>query len=65
MAATFSACWQNNHHHYPHLLRLSHDESEYDFGFLTVRAMRRLGLVEASSTGTGLPADIALKGLGF
>ena len=22
--ATFSACLQNNHHHYPHLLRLSH-----------------------------------------
>jgi len=27
----------NNHHHYPGLLRLSHDKSEYDFGFVTVK----------------------------
>lgn len=63
--ATFSACWQNNHHHYPHLLRLSHEASEYDFGFHTVRAMKRLGLVDASSTGARVPADIPLKELGF
>src|SRR5438477_5039416 len=42
VTATFSACLQNNHHHYPgllrlRLLRLSHEESEYDFGFLTVK----------------------------
>jgi len=37
VTATFSACLQNNHHHYPDLLRLSHDESEYDFEFLTVK----------------------------
>ena len=33
VTATFSACLQNNHHHSPGLLRLSHEESEYDFGF--------------------------------
>ena len=37
VTATFSACLQNNHHHYPGLLRLSHHESEYDFGFITVK----------------------------
>jgi fatty-acid desaturase len=38
VTATFSACLQNNHHHYPGLLRLSHDKSEYDFGFITVKS---------------------------
>jgi len=40
VTATFSACLQNNHHHYPGLLRLSHDKSEYDFGFVTVKVMK-------------------------
>lgn len=65
VTATFSACWQNNHHHYPHLLRLSHDPAEYDFGFLTVRLMKALGLVRSSPTGAQLPKDVALKDLGF
>jgi sn-1 stearoyl-lipid 9-desaturase len=65
VTATFSACLQNNHHHYPSLLRLSHDESEYDFGFLTVRAMKSLGLVEASEKGAHMPAGIPLLELGF
>jgi fatty-acid desaturase len=65
VTATFSACWQNNHHHYPHLLRLSHDPKEYDFGFLTVRAMKAMGLVQASSTGFRLPSDVSLTELGF
>jgi len=65
VTATFSACWQNNHHHYPHLLRLSHDPAEYDFGFLTVRCMKALGLVRASRTGTQLPKDVPLQDLGF
>jgi len=60
VTATFSACLQNNHHHYPHLLRLSHDASEYDFGFLTVRMMRALGLVKASPTGANIPSDFPL-----
>ena len=51
VTATFSACFQNNHHHYPGLLRLSHDKSEYDFGFVTVKVMKVLGLVKATATG--------------
>ena len=57
--ATFSACWQNNHHHYPHLLRLSHADDEFDFGFMTVKAMAALKLVKPSKTGTVRPADLA------
>jgi fatty-acid desaturase len=63
--ATFSACLQNNHHHSPQFLRLSHDDSEFDFGFMTVKVMKRLGLVEASNYGAILPKDIPLKSLEF
>jgi len=62
---TFSACLQNNHHHCPGLLRLSHEESEYDFGFLAVKAMKALGLVRATGTGAELPKDVPLKSLNF
>jgi stearoyl-CoA desaturase (delta-9 desaturase) len=65
VTVTFSACLQNNHHHAPALLRLSHDESEFDFGFLAVRAMKALGLVRATSSGTELPKDLSLKALNF
>jgi len=65
VTATFSACLQNNHHHYPGLLRLSHDKSEYDFGFLTVKVMKSLGLVQASKTGAVLPEDVPLGELEF
>jgi len=65
VTATFSACLQNNHHHYPGLLRLSHDESEYDFGFLTVKIMKSLGLVQATRTGAELPRDVPLGALDF
>ena len=65
VTATFSACLQNNHHHYPGLLRLSHEKSEYDFGFLTVKVMKALGLVKASSTGALVPKDVPLKALDF
>jgi stearoyl-CoA desaturase (delta-9 desaturase) len=65
VTATFSACLQNNHHHYPGLLRLSHDNSEYDFGFLTVKVMKSLGLVKATETGEELPQDVPLRALGF
>jgi len=58
--ATFSACWQNNHHHYPHLLRTSHAPGEFDFGYMTVRVMGALGLVKPSKTGTVKPNDLAL-----
>jgi len=65
VTATFSACLQNNHHHYPRLLRLSHDESEYDFGFITVKAMKALGLVQATKKGAEIPADVPLAALDF
>jgi stearoyl-CoA desaturase (delta-9 desaturase) len=65
VTATFSACLQNNHHHSAGLLRLSHDESEYDFGFMTVKVMKALGLVRATNTGAELPQDVALKSLNF
>ena len=62
---TFSACLQNNHHHSPGLLRLSHDESEYDFGFMAVRAMKAMGLVRATTTGVQIPSEVRLAQLGF
>ena len=65
VTATFSACLQNNHHHFPGLLRLSHDESEYDFGFLTVKVMKYLGLVKATTRGETIPNDVPLAALGF
>ena len=65
VTATFSACLQNNHHHSPGFLRLSHEESEYDFGFMTVKAMKALGLVRASATGAELPKDIPLTSTNF
>jgi stearoyl-CoA desaturase (delta-9 desaturase) len=65
VTATFSACLQNNHHHHPSLLRLSHSDSEYDFGFLTIRLMKSLGLVEATRKGMRVPADVPLSSLGL
>jgi fatty-acid desaturase len=65
VTATFSACLQNNHHHSPGLLRLSHEESEYDFGFLTVKAMKKLGLVQATPKGTEIPKECPLSSLNF
>ncbi|HEX3107745.1 MAG TPA: fatty acid desaturase [Thermoanaerobaculia bacterium] len=65
VTVTFSACLQNNHHHSPRLLRLSHDESEYDFGFLTVRVMKALGLVQATPKGTEIPEECPLTALNF
>lgn len=65
VTATFSACLQNNHHHYEGLLRLSHDDSEYDFGFLTVKVMKSLGLVKATMKGAELPKDVPLDALRF
>lgn len=62
---TFSACLQNNHHHSPGLLRLSHEESEYDFGFMAVKAMKALGLVRATRNGAELPKGVPLASLNF
>jgi stearoyl-CoA desaturase (delta-9 desaturase) len=60
VTATFSACLQNNHHHSPGFLRLSHENSEYDLGFIAVKWMKSLGLVTATSKGATLPRDIPL-----
>jgi len=65
VTATFSACLQNNHHHHPQFLRLSHSADEYDFGFHVARLMKSLGLVKASNTGGRLPAGLELKEVGF
>ncbi len=65
VTASFSACLQNNHHHYPGLLRLSHDDSEYDFGFQTVKVMKSIGLVKATKRGEELPDDVPLGALQF
>ena len=46
-------------------LRLSHEESEYDFGFLTVKVMKALGLVKATTRGETIPEDVPLGALGF
>ena len=62
---TFSACLQNNHHHSPGLLRLSHAEHEYDFGFMAVKAMKAMGLVRATPKGATIPKEVPLASLGF
>jgi fatty-acid desaturase len=65
VTSTFSACYQNNHHHYPSLLRLTHNDSEYDFGLATIRVMKSLGLVEATTRGAAIPKDVQLAELRF
>ena len=65
VTATFSECLQNNHHHSPGFLRLSHDDSEYDLGFMAVKVMKALGLVRATTKGAELPKDIPLSSLKF
>ena len=65
VTATFSACFQNNHHHYPNLLRLSHADSEYDFGFITIRWLKALGVVTATPRGEFIPEDVKLSPAGF
>jgi len=65
VTATFSACLQNNHHHSPGFLRLSHEDSEYDLGFRAVKVMKALGLVRATSKGATLPKDVPLTTLGL
>ena len=65
VTATFSACLQNNHHHSPGLLRLSHADSEYDLGFKAVKAMKAMGLVRATARGSEVPAEVPLQALNF
>src|SRR5271155_2441201 len=65
VTAIFCSFLQNNHHRYPRLLRLSHAKSEYDFGFITVKFMKFLGLVKATKKGAELPEDVPLGALEF
>lgn len=65
VTATFSACLQNNHHHFSSLIRLSHDRDEYDFGFMVVRFLKAIGLVKATALGLQLPKGFPLQELGF
>lgn len=62
---TFSACWQNNHHHAPRFVRLSHDPEEYDFGFMTVRLLYKLGLVKPTKQGLVIPEGANLREVGL
>lgn len=65
VTATFSGSLHNNHHHVPQFLRLSHDPTEYDFGLLALRLMKKLGLVRPSATGARLPADALVREAGL
>jgi sn-1 stearoyl-lipid 9-desaturase len=65
VTASFSASLQNNHHHFPHFLRTSHADDEYDFGLMTVRLLKRIGLVKASPSGAQLPEGVKLTHIGF
>ena len=65
VTASFSASLQNNHHHFPHFLRTSHEPAEYDFGFMTVRAMKAMGLVKSTPSGAQKPEGIALQEAGI
>jgi stearoyl-CoA desaturase (delta-9 desaturase) len=65
VTATFSACLQNNHHHYPRFLRTSHNDEQYDFGLVTVRWLKNLGLVKPTRRGVQIPHDVDLQLVGL
>jgi stearoyl-CoA desaturase (delta-9 desaturase) len=65
VTATFSSSLQNNHHHFPNFLRNSHEQDEYDFGFMTVRALKALGLVKPTAVGARIPKGISLEQVGL
>ena len=44
---------------------MSHEDSEYDFGFLTVKVMKALGLVRATTKGAEIPRECPLTSLNF
>lgn len=65
VTATFSACLQNNHHHYPGFVRTSHDTQQYDFGLLTVRWLKKLDLVSLTESGARIPEGVVLREVGL
>ena len=58
--ATFSACWQNNDHHYAHLLRPLTIRPNSTSATSRCESWSALGLVKPSKTGTNKPSDVAL-----
>ncbi|MDH5680424.1 MAG: fatty acid desaturase [Spirochaetota bacterium] len=62
---TLSACLQNNHHHSPRLLRLSHDDSEYDFGFITIKMFTKMKIAKPTEGGLEIPSDVNLVKVGI
>jgi hypothetical protein len=44
---------------------LSHEDSEYDLGFMIVKIMKSLRLVKATRRGAELPKDVPLRSLNF
>ena len=62
---TSSACLQNNHHHSPRFVRLSHSDDEFDWGFITVKALCRLGLAKPIEVGLEIPEGAPLKEVGL
>jgi len=61
-APSAPAC-QNNHHHYPGFVRTGHDPEQYDFGWITVRWLSKLGVVSITPGGAILPSGVALRRL--
>lgn len=62
---TFSACLQNNHHHAPRFIRLSHSNREFDWGFVTLRWLYKLGLVTPTAAGLQIPDNAELTDVGL
>lgn len=62
---TFSACLQNNHHHAPRFIRLSHSDTEFDWGFITLRWLHRIGVVSPTEAGLTLPDGSDLENPGL
>jgi fatty-acid desaturase len=65
VTASFSASLQNNHHHHPNFFRMSHHDGEYDFGLITIRLMKKLGLVNPTASGIQKPEGIPLQDVGI
>jgi len=62
---TFSACLQNNHHHSPRFIRLSHVRREFDWGFVTLRWLYQLGVVTPTEAGLKIPEGSDLPDVGL
>jgi stearoyl-CoA desaturase (delta-9 desaturase) len=62
---TFSACLQNNHHHSPRFIRLSHSNREFDWGFVTLRWLYKLGVVKPTEAGLTIPEGAELTEVGL